>query len=100
MVALGGRDELLVGECKWGTVTARHLAKLKERAGQIARELGEVSETHFALFTGKGEADERVREEAEAGRVLLITGEEMLRGAHEESEVDTDPRIYGTGKVD
>lgn len=78
VVALGGHGELFVGECKWGAVTGRHLAKLRERADQVAQELGDATDIHLALFSGRGEADDQVRKEAEAGRVLLFTAEAML----------------------
>ena len=32
---------------------------------------------HTALFTARGEADDEVMREAEAGRTLLFTGEDL-----------------------
>lgn len=77
VVATGVAGELLVGECKWGRVTSAHLADLRTRALAVAAELPRVGNVHLALFTGRGEADEEVRREAEAGTVLLFSAEDL-----------------------
>lgn len=77
VVALGGEGEVLVGEAKWGAVTERHLRTLQRRAALVEAELGGAAAVHLALFTGRGEADETVREEAAAGRVLLFTADDL-----------------------
>jgi uncharacterized protein DUF234 len=77
VVAVGGKGELLAGECKWGRVTAAHLATLRARAPLLAAELGGITRIHTALFSGRGEADDEVRREAEAGTVLLFTAEDL-----------------------
>ncbi len=80
VVAVGEAD-LLVGECKWGPVTGAHLTQLRRRAELIRADLGTGSDVrlHLALFTARGEADETVRAEVEAGRVLLFTAADLLR---------------------
>jgi hypothetical protein len=80
VVALGGGGEVLVGEAKWGGVTERHLRALRRRAALIAADLGDASEVHLALFTGRGEADDAVRAEVAAGRVLLFTADDLVGG--------------------
>lgn len=77
VVATGVAGELLVGECKWGRVTSAHLATLRTRALAVSAELPRVRNMHLALFTGRGEADEEVRREAEAGSVLLFSAEDL-----------------------
>jgi AAA+ ATPase superfamily predicted ATPase len=77
VVATGARGELLVGECKWGRVTAGHLTALRGRARMVAAELGDVQQVHTALFTGRGEADDAVRREAEAGETFLFSAEDL-----------------------
>lgn len=72
VVAIGSRGELLVGECKWGRITAGHLASLRERALIIAGELGGIRQVHVALFSGCGEVDEAVRRETADGSVLVF----------------------------
>lgn len=79
VVALGSQGELLVGECKWGRVTAGHLATLRERAALLARELGGIRQVHVAVFSGRGEFDASVRREADDGAVLVF-GAADLRG--------------------
>jgi AAA+ ATPase superfamily predicted ATPase len=77
VVAVGSKGELLVGECKWGRVTAAHLRSLRERALLIAAELGGITRVHTALFTGRGEAEPEVEREAAMGETLLFTAENL-----------------------
>ena len=77
VVAMDGRGDLLVGECKWGRVTARHLEALRERGRRMAAELGGIGHLHTALFTARNEADEDVLREAAAGTTLLFSAEDL-----------------------
>jgi len=77
VVALGGKGELLVGECKWGPVTGADLRTLRERSLLVAAEAGGVARIHTALFTARGDADDEVEREAAAGGTLLFTGEDL-----------------------
>lgn len=77
VVAVGAQGDLLVGECKWGRVTAAHLSALRSRADAVAAELGGILRVHVALFTGRSEIDDEVRRERESGAVLLFTAEDM-----------------------
>jgi AAA+ ATPase superfamily predicted ATPase len=77
VVAVGTRGDLLVGECKWGRVTAAHLAALRARGEAVAAEVGGIRRVHAALFTGRGEMDDEVRRESEAGTVLLFRAEDL-----------------------
>ncbi|HSU16985.1 ATP-binding protein [Longimicrobium sp.] len=77
VVAIGGKGDLLVGECKWGRVTAAHLRSLRERAHAVAAEFGGVTHIHTALFSGRGEGDDEVLLEAEAGATLFFSGEDL-----------------------
>jgi hypothetical protein len=69
VVAVGPDGDLLLGECKWGIVRAADLEHLRGRADHIARELSGVRHVHFAVFSGRGVADD-VQAEVAAGRVL------------------------------
>ena len=80
VVAVGGKGEVLVGEAKWGPVTERHLATLRRRAALVEADVSGAKETHLALFTGRGEADRAVQAEAEAGRLLLFTADDLVAG--------------------
>ncbi|HYW14019.1 MAG TPA: ATP-binding protein [Longimicrobium sp.] len=77
VVAVGAQGELLVGECKWGRVTAAHLAALRTRGDAVAAEFGGIRRVYAALFTGRGELDEEVRRESEAGSVIVSRGEDL-----------------------
>ena len=78
VVALSGQGELLVGECKWGSVGARDLGALRRRASLFAAELDGISRVHCALFSGRGVSDESVRKAAESGEVLLFGPEDLF----------------------
>jgi hypothetical protein len=43
-------------------------------------ELGDVRSVHLALFTGRGDTDDALREQANAGRVLLFMADDLLVG--------------------
>jgi hypothetical protein len=77
VVALGGKREMLVGECKWGDVTVRELETLEQRGQLLARELGGVRRTHLALFSGNGHYDAGVKAAIDTGRVLGFTAADM-----------------------
>jgi AAA+ ATPase superfamily predicted ATPase len=79
VVSIGSGGELLAGECKWGRVTAGHLATLRQRANTLAAELAGTTRVHLALFTGRGEADDEVRRAAAEGTVLLLTAEDLRK---------------------
>lgn len=78
IVALGGEREMLVGECKWGDVTARELETLNQRGQLLAAELGGVRRLHLALFTGNGHFDARVKAAIEAGQVRGYTAADLV----------------------
>jgi AAA+ ATPase superfamily predicted ATPase len=58
IVALGSGGEVLFGEAKWGTVSARDLDVLKRRGDRILPNLKGVRSVHYALFSGGGPPDE------------------------------------------
>jgi uncharacterized protein len=76
VVAIGPEGELLLGECKWGTVHSADLKRLRARADLIMRECQGVREVRFAVFSGGGLAPE-VQNEVEAGRVLHFSAEDL-----------------------
>lgn len=77
VVAIGPEGELLLGECRWGTVSAADLDRLQARADLIAAELRGVHQVHLALFSGRG-LDRDVRSAVEAGRVLHFPAEALF----------------------
>ncbi|MCB9539302.1 MAG: hypothetical protein H6704_24060 [Myxococcales bacterium] len=70
VVAIGPDGELLVGECKWGAVTATHVEALRRRGRRIATELGGSRGISHAVFTGRPVEDAAVRAAIAAGEVL------------------------------
>ncbi len=78
VVAIGGDGELLLGECRWGTVRLSDLRTLQARADLIARELTGVRTVHFALFSG-AELSPELQTEVDAGRVLHFSAEDLYR---------------------
>lgn len=78
VVVLSDGDEMLVAECKWGAADASDLRTLRRRADLVLSELKGVSRVHFALFSGRGLADDSVRKEADRGEVLLFTPDDLF----------------------
>jgi len=78
VVAIGGKGEALVGECKWGTAGWSDLTRLRNTAQILARELGEDRRLHLALFSGRQTSDQRLLEEIRAGRLLYYTLEDLF----------------------
>lgn len=81
VVALGASGDLLVGECKWGRITADHLASLRRRAELLAAELKGVTTVYTAVFSGRDEVDAEVRREAAAGTTLVFSAEDLREEA-------------------
>jgi AAA+ ATPase superfamily predicted ATPase len=79
IVALGGEGELFVGECKWGEVTGDDLANLARRAAMLARELGRISRTELAVFSGQARFAPAVLAARDAGRVMCYSREDIQR---------------------
>jgi AAA+ ATPase superfamily predicted ATPase len=76
VVAIGGGGELLVGECKWGSVRGEDLQALRSRAELVMRELKGVRTVHLAVFAGR-EIAPSVRAEVEAGRCMHFALEDL-----------------------
>jgi uncharacterized protein len=76
VVAIGGDGELLVGECKWGSVRGEDLQALRSRAELVMRELKGIRTVHLAVFAGR-EIAPSVRAEVEAGRCLHFALEDL-----------------------
>jgi len=81
VVALGPTNEVLVGECKWGPVSDRDLARLRSSAAMLIPELPSSHQTSsitYACFSARGEWGGGVAKEIKAGSVLGFTGEDVL----------------------
>lgn len=71
-------DEMLVGECKWGSVGAADLHTLERRARLIMAEVKADVRVHLALFSASGRWDDAVRRAAADGRVALHTADSLF----------------------
>lgn len=78
VVAMSSRNEMFVGECKWGKVTAQHLRKLRARAQLLAREMPTTGAMQLTLFSGRGEADAEVRAAAANGDITLVGPDDLM----------------------
>ncbi|MEM1126783.1 MAG: ATP-binding protein [Bacteroidota bacterium] len=83
VVVQGTGGHLLVGECKWGPVTARHLHRLRQQAERVAQALRHPSPPTLALFTGLNAADVALdaplREAIEANELRVFTADDLVR---------------------
>ena len=78
VVALSAKGDLLVGECKWGSVNAHDLDKLKRRAGVLTRELGARGPVTLALFSATGLEDATLQAQLDEGTVLYFPIEALF----------------------
>jgi AAA+ ATPase superfamily predicted ATPase len=78
VVALGGRGELLAGECQWGSIAYRDVASLRDRAGLLTSRLSGIHRVHLVLFSGEGRIDPEVRKAVRAGEVQCFGPDELL----------------------
>lgn len=77
VVALSGDGEVWVAECKWGPVSPRDLALLKEHAGRLSEEVGTVRRLHFALISGRLERDPELEPLLETEDVAYYTAADL-----------------------
>lgn len=80
VVALSERGELLVGECKWGTVDIHDLDRLQRRARMIAETIGQIRHVHLGLFSGREINDKSVAADIAAGKVLHWNLDDLMKG--------------------
>ena len=78
VVALGGADDVIAGECKWGDVAWQDLTRLRRNADALLAELGGDRRVHLVLFSGRGTRDPRLASEIERGGVLHFTAEDLF----------------------
>jgi uncharacterized protein len=71
VVAIGPDGDLLLGECKWGTVHSADLKRLQQRADLITRELSGIRHVRLAVFSCRS-IGENVRKFVDAGQALYF----------------------------
>lgn len=77
VVAVGPAGEVLVGECKWGTVSSSDLDTLVRRGALVAAQLQRTGPITFALFSGRGLQDAVVKKRVSAGEALHFPIDEL-----------------------
>lgn len=70
VVALGPAGEVLLAECKWGSVTADDVSKLNERSVAVLKELKGVTQVYITVFAGNAIRDRRLKSRVSKGDVL------------------------------
>lgn len=75
-MALSGDGDVLVGECRWGSVSSRDLETFQRRAARVVGELKNVRRVTLALFAGRGLADDAVKARVAAGEALFFSLED------------------------
>ncbi len=79
VVAVGTHGELLLGECKWGTVNRADLRRLQARADLITREMPGVRQVFLALFSGRGPTAD-ARAAIDAGEAMHFDADALYDG--------------------
>lgn len=77
VVALGPDGEVLLGECKWGTVSRQDLETLSDRRDKVVQELRGVTRVHLAVFTGAPVTDPVVAARIASGEVLHFSIDDL-----------------------
>lgn len=78
MVAQASDGELLVGECKWGTVDRHDLERLRASTAELQQRIGAGPRVHYLLFAGRGTEDRGLLADVEEGQVRLLGPEQLL----------------------
>ncbi|MGA9838592.1 MAG: ATP-binding protein [Gemmatimonadaceae bacterium] len=78
VVALGRDGEVLLGECKWGTVDRKDVAALEHRRDLLVGELKGVTRVHLAVFAGNPIGDRTLVGRIERGDLLHFTLDDLF----------------------
>lgn len=78
VVALGPKRQVLIGECKWGSVTADDVDKLNERRDIVLKELKGVTQVYVAVFAGNSVGDRRLKGRISKGDVLHFSLDDLF----------------------
>jgi AAA+ ATPase superfamily predicted ATPase len=77
VVAVGAKGEVLLGECKWGTVTSADLDTLIRRAKILLPRLKDAGTVTYALFSGRGLQDAALKSRVAKGEALHFRLDDM-----------------------
>lgn len=78
VVALGPDGEVLLGECKWGSIEREDVKTLERRRGLILKELQGVTRVYLAIFAGNPVSDLGLQARIDAGEVLHFTLDDLF----------------------
>lgn len=78
IVALGSEGEMLVAECKWGTVDRHDVTVLLDRVEFLRREVSGVRKVYLAFFAGRESISDRTRAELARHDVLFHTAGDLF----------------------
>jgi uncharacterized protein len=78
VVALGPEGELLVGECKWGSLDGRDLDRLVRRSRQVAADAGNPSSITYALFSAGPPERNDLPAKVGSDPVLLFSADDLF----------------------
>lgn len=78
VVALGPKGQVLIGERKWGSVTADDVDKLNERREIVLKDLKGVMQVYTAVFARNDVTDRRVRRQIANSDVLHCSLEDLF----------------------
>lgn len=77
IVALGMDGEVLLGECKWGSVGRDDVDTLMARVDRILPQIPNVRSVQIGLFSG-GAIDTAVQPRIDSGQILLFTPADLF----------------------
>lgn len=78
VIALGRDGEVLVGECKWGSITRADVDTLERRRDLVLEELEGVTRVHLATFVGNPIGDHTVTARIKRGEVLHFAPDDLF----------------------
>jgi AAA+ ATPase superfamily predicted ATPase len=77
VVALGGEGQVLLGECKWGTVSSADLDVLARRGELLRGQMKGARQVTHALFSGRGVQGPALQRRIAAGEALHFTVDDL-----------------------
>lgn len=78
VVALGPEGQVLLAECKWGSITVDDLNKLNERRDSVLKELKSVTQVHVAVIAGNPVADRQLKSRISKGEILHFSLDDLF----------------------
>ncbi len=81
VVAVGADGDLLVGECKWGTITMADLTTLRARTDLLIKELPGIRRVHTVLFSGRPVGDPALRQAIADGSIIHFSADALFADA-------------------